>query len=37
MYMGKGQPGMAGTWTVIVEARKGGSVIATLHTHLGAR
>jgi hypothetical protein len=37
MYMGKGQPGMAGTWTVIVEARRNSGVIATLHTHLGAR
>jgi RND family efflux transporter MFP subunit len=37
MYMGKGQPGMAGTWTVIVEARSNNSVIATLRTHLGAR
>jgi len=37
MYMGKGQPGMAGTWTLIVEARKGSAVIATLHTHLAAQ
>jgi hypothetical protein len=37
LYMGKGQPGMAGTWTVIVEARKNNSVVATLHTHMSAR
>jgi RND family efflux transporter MFP subunit len=37
MYMGKGQPGMAGTWTIVVEARKNGGVIASSHTHLGAR
>jgi len=37
MYMGNGEAAMAGTWTVIVEARRGGNVIATTHTHLGAR
>jgi hypothetical protein len=37
MYLGKGRPGMAGTWNVIVEARKNGAVIATFHTHMGAR
>jgi nitrogen fixation protein FixH len=37
MYMAKGQPGMAGTWTIVVEARKNGGVIASSHTHLGAR
>jgi len=37
MYLGKGHPGMAGTWNVIVEARKNGAVIATFHTHMGAR
>jgi Cu(I)/Ag(I) efflux system membrane fusion protein len=37
MYVGKGQAPMPGTWTVLVEARKNGSVIASLHTHLGAR
>jgi hypothetical protein len=37
MYMGKGQPGMAGTWTAIVEARKNNNVVATLHTHMSAR
>ncbi len=36
-YTGKGQPGMAGSWTVIVEASKNNSVIATLHTHMTAR
>ena len=35
-YVGKGQPGMAGSWTVTVEARKAGAVIATLHSHLSA-
>jgi len=37
MYAGKAQPGMAGSWTVIVEARRENVVIATLHTHLTAR
>jgi Cu(I)/Ag(I) efflux system membrane fusion protein len=37
MYTGKGQPGMAGTWNVLVEARKNGAVIATFHTHQSAR
>jgi RND family efflux transporter MFP subunit len=37
MYMAKGQPGMAGTWTIVVEARKNGGVIASSHTHLAAR
>jgi RND family efflux transporter MFP subunit len=37
MYMGKGQPGMEGTWTVLVDARKNGSVIASFHTHLSAK
>ena len=36
-YVGKGQPGMSGTWTVTVEARKNGAVVATLHTHLSAK
>ena len=35
-YSGKGQPGMVGTWTVTVEARKAGAVLATVHTHLSA-
>jgi len=37
MYMGKGQPPAAGSWTVLVEARKNGGVIASFHTHLGAK
>ena len=37
MYTGKGQPGTAGTWNVIVEARRNNDVIATFHTRLGAR
>ena len=37
MYVGKGQAPMSGTWNVLVEARKNGSVIASMHTHLSAR
>ena len=37
MYVGKGQAPMAGTWTVLVEARKNGNVIASMRTHLSAR
>jgi RND family efflux transporter MFP subunit len=37
MYVGKGQPPMAGTWTVLVEATENGSAIASTHTHLSAR
>ncbi len=37
MYMGNGQPPMSGTWTVLVEARKNGGVIASTHTHLSAK
>jgi Cu(I)/Ag(I) efflux system membrane fusion protein/cobalt-zinc-cadmium efflux system membrane fusion protein len=37
MYIGKGQAPMAGTWTVLVEARKNGTAIATFHTRLNAR
>jgi nitrogen fixation protein FixH len=37
MYMGKGQAPAAGTWTVFVEARRNGAVIATFRTHLSAR
>jgi multidrug efflux pump subunit AcrA (membrane-fusion protein) len=37
MYMGKGQAPMAGSLTVLVEARRNGSVIASFHTHLSAR
>ena len=36
MYMGNGQPPMAGTWNVLVDARKNGGVIASFHTHLSA-
>jgi hypothetical protein len=36
MYVGKGQAPMAGTWTVLVEARKNGNVIASMRTHLSA-
>ena len=36
-YEGKGHTPMPGTWTVFVEARKNGSVIASLHTHMNAR
>jgi len=37
MYVGKGQPPTAGAWTVVVEATKNGSAIASTHTHLAAR
>ncbi|MGA9670364.1 MAG: efflux RND transporter periplasmic adaptor subunit [Terracidiphilus sp.] len=37
MYTGKGQAPMAGSWTVLVEARRNGSVIASYRTHLNAR
>jgi RND family efflux transporter MFP subunit len=37
MYVGKGQPGMSGSWSVTVEASRNGAVIATLHTHLSAK
>jgi hypothetical protein len=37
MYMGKGQAPMAGSWTVLVEARRNGSVIASYRTRLNAR
>jgi hypothetical protein len=37
MYVGRGQPPMSGSWTVLVEARKNGSVIASTHTHLSAK
>jgi Cu(I)/Ag(I) efflux system membrane fusion protein len=37
MYVGKGQPGMSGTWTVTAEARAKGAVLATFHTHVSAR
>ena len=37
IYVGKGQAPMAGSWTVFVEARKNGNVIASLRTHLSAK
>ena len=37
MYAGKGQAPMEGSWTVIVEARNKGGVIASFHTHLNAK
>jgi Cu(I)/Ag(I) efflux system membrane fusion protein len=37
MYTGKAQPGMSGSWSVTVEARKNGAVIATFRTHLSAK
>ena len=37
VYMGKAQPGMSGSWSVTVEARKNGAVIAALHTRLSAK
>lgn len=36
-YVGKGQPGMSGPWTVTVEARRNGATLATIHTRLNAR
>jgi RND family efflux transporter MFP subunit len=36
-YMGKGQAPMAGSWTVLVEARSNGSVIASSRTRLSAK
>jgi len=37
MYMGKGKPPTSGTWNVLVEARRNGSVIASTHAHLSAK
>jgi hypothetical protein len=37
MYVGKGQPGMSGSWSVTVEASRNGAMIATFHTHLSAK
>jgi len=37
MYIGQGQAPMAGSWTVLVEARRNGVIIASFHTHLAAR
>jgi RND family efflux transporter MFP subunit len=36
-YVGKGQPGMSGSWSVAVEARRNGAVIAAFRTHLSAK
>jgi Cu(I)/Ag(I) efflux system membrane fusion protein len=36
-YEGKGHAPMAGTWTVLIEARKNNAVIASLRTHLSAQ
>ncbi|MGB7986777.1 MAG: efflux RND transporter periplasmic adaptor subunit, partial [Terracidiphilus sp.] len=36
-YEGKGQAPMAGTWTLLAEARKNGSVLASMRTHLNAQ
>jgi len=36
MYMGKGNIGTAGTWNVVVEAKRSGQVIATYRTRLNA-
>jgi Cu(I)/Ag(I) efflux system membrane fusion protein len=37
MYIGKGQPPMAGSLNVQAEARKDGNVIASVHTHRSAK
>ena len=37
MYMGKGQAQTAGSWIVVVEARRNGSIIASYRSHLNAR
>jgi hypothetical protein len=36
MYMGEGNVAMAGSWNVMVEARRGDQVIATYRTRLSA-
>jgi len=36
MYMGKGNIGMAGSWNVVVEAKRNGQVVATYRTRLNA-
>jgi Cu(I)/Ag(I) efflux system membrane fusion protein len=36
MYMGKGNIGMAGSWNVLVEAKRNGQVIATYRTRFNA-
>jgi Cu(I)/Ag(I) efflux system membrane fusion protein len=37
MYVGSGKVPMAGNWTVLVEAQRNGSVIASSHTRLTAK
>jgi hypothetical protein len=37
MYVGKGHPGMSGSWSVTVEASRNGAVVATIHTRLSAK
>ena len=37
MYVGKGQPGMPGSWSVTIEASRNGTVISTYRTHLSAK
>jgi hypothetical protein len=37
VYSGKGQPGMAGTWTLAVVASKDGKTIAVFHSHISAQ
>jgi hypothetical protein len=37
MYTGKGQAPAPGSWNVLIEARRNGSVIASFRTHLSAR
>lgn len=36
-YTGKAQPAMAGSWTIVVEARRNNRVIATFRTHMTAK
>lgn len=36
MYMGKGDMGMAGSWNVVVEAKRNGQTVATYRTRLNA-
>ena len=36
-YIGKGRPGMAGSWNITAEATKNGAVIATFRTRLSAQ
>jgi len=36
-YKGRGNAPMLGSWNLLVEASKGGTVIASFHTHLSAQ